>query len=398
MADQSNGSTRETLRTIPLSRIVVPDGFNPRGAVAEDADLEALAQTMRQRGCLQPVRVRATDDGDYVRVAGGRRYRAAVKAALTELPAVVRPAGAGDESEELDLLVDAVIENELRVDLDPLQRALGYRRMLDGGLTVKGVAEKLGVRQARVKSALSVLRLPEELWPRVASGEIPMAAVAPLVKLAAIHPALPARAAAQVLDLEAEHREAFEWADVAQDALQVALSGDEPMPAGVYVAHASYPLEAFELGEKARRDLASLAKAGAPLESVRFDGELVEQARALGACHDSGYSAVIVGQAVADQLAGDYIARVLKRQREVLKRRREWERKHAERDAAESAEAVSAEGRLAREEADAKARREEERAERERAITFNAEFGAAVYARLSKVRVDARVTKILSAV
>src|SRR5674476_443844 len=64
------------LRSIPLSQISVAEGFNPRGEVIEDAELQALAQTMRERGCLAPIRVRATDGG-YVLIAGGRRFRAA---------------------------------------------------------------------------------------------------------------------------------------------------------------------------------------------------------------------------------------------------------------------------------------------------------------------------------
>ena len=54
------------LRHLPLSRIVVPDGFNPRGRVVEDRELEQLAESMRRYGCLQPIRVRASDHGDYV--------------------------------------------------------------------------------------------------------------------------------------------------------------------------------------------------------------------------------------------------------------------------------------------------------------------------------------------
>src|SRR4051812_29309431 len=147
MAEQSSPTrahARDTLREIPLSRIVVAEGFNPRGDVVDDRALDQLAETMRQRGCLQPIRVRATEDGDYVLVAGERRYRAAVKAALTVLPAVVRAAGDGDDDEASDLLTDAMIENEAREDFSRVRRALGYRRMLDGGLTVKGVADRLG--------------------------------------------------------------------------------------------------------------------------------------------------------------------------------------------------------------------------------------------------------------
>jgi ParB family transcriptional regulator, chromosome partitioning protein len=119
------------LRHIPLSRVVVPESFNPRGEVADDRELEQLADSIRTDGCLQPIRVRATDHGDYVLIAGERRYRAAVKACVMELPAIIRPAGT----------VEALLENDLRRDLDPLARARGYQRLIDTGLTVKGVAE-----------------------------------------------------------------------------------------------------------------------------------------------------------------------------------------------------------------------------------------------------------------
>jgi ParB family transcriptional regulator, chromosome partitioning protein len=110
----STGSGVAQLRHIPLSRIVVPDAFNPRGVVVEDRELEALAQSLRRHGCLQPIRVRATEHGEYVLIAGERRFRAAVKAALMELPAIVRPAGSGDDDEQAELLFEAVIENDHR--------------------------------------------------------------------------------------------------------------------------------------------------------------------------------------------------------------------------------------------------------------------------------------------
>ena len=109
------------LRHIPLSRVVVPESFNPRGEVADDRELEQLAASIRANGCLQPIRVRATDHGDYVLIAGERRYRAAVKACVMELPAIIRPAGTDDDEEQSDLLVEALLENDLRRDLDPLE-------------------------------------------------------------------------------------------------------------------------------------------------------------------------------------------------------------------------------------------------------------------------------------
>lgn len=90
------------LRSIPLSRIVVEEGFNPRGELLEDDALCQLAETMRQRGCLQPVLVRELPNGGFKLIAGERRYRAAALAALTEIPAKVT-------TEESVDLVDAMI-------------------------------------------------------------------------------------------------------------------------------------------------------------------------------------------------------------------------------------------------------------------------------------------------
>jgi ParB family transcriptional regulator, chromosome partitioning protein len=162
------------LRHIPLSRVIVPDSFNPRGEVVDDRELEQLADSIRANGCLQPIRVRATDHGDYVLIAGERRYRAAVKACVMELPAIIRPAGTSDDDEHSDLLVEALLENDLRRDLDPLARARGYQRLIDTGLTVKGVAERLQTTQARVREHLRIPKLPAELQGEVASGEIPV--------------------------------------------------------------------------------------------------------------------------------------------------------------------------------------------------------------------------------
>ncbi len=200
MAEQTQSTTtkqRDMLREIPLSRIV-PEGFNPRGEIVDDAELDALAETIRQHGVLQPVRVRASNTGEFVLIAGERRYRAAIKAALTVLPAIVRPAGDGDEHEEADLACEAVIENELRLALDPVQRALGYRRMMRAGLTVKGVALRLGgIPLKRVRETLQILDLPEDLWPKVAEGTIPLRAVKALMALTKMHAACrPSRSSA----------------------------------------------------------------------------------------------------------------------------------------------------------------------------------------------------------
>ena len=103
------------LQTIALSQIVAINGWTPRQAI-DDAELHALAASMRERGCLQPIRVQPIDDGRYRVIAGERRYKAAVLAQLTELPAIVRVAEAEETPEvrDAELLVDALVENQLR--------------------------------------------------------------------------------------------------------------------------------------------------------------------------------------------------------------------------------------------------------------------------------------------
>jgi ParB/RepB/Spo0J family partition protein len=391
-----SGETTQ-LRHIPLSRIVIPDGFNPRGEIVEDRELEQLAESMRRHGCLQPVRVRPTETGDYLLIAGARRYRAAVKAALMEIPAIVRPAGAGDDQEQADLLVEAVIENDLRVDLDPLARARGYRRLIDTGLTIKGVAERLATTQARVREHLRILKLPEDAQAKLAAGDVPLRAVKALEGLAQVHPGLAVAAIAQVLKPTDEY-EPYTWADLEQQPLEVATLAGGELPHGVYRAYVPYPVDAFSLSGHAQKDLTALEQLiGGSLREVRFSHEDVEQARQLGAAHGEHHGVVIVGEDVVNQLAGDYIARRLKAQRSNDRRQRQAgggqragdsETRGAEADAQAEREAQEAR----------RAEREAEREARERATAFNGNLGRAVYSSLSRVKVDERTLKILSSV
>ncbi|HEV3072134.1 MAG TPA: ParB/RepB/Spo0J family partition protein [Solirubrobacteraceae bacterium] len=412
----SNGRAsigRVELREIPLSRIVVPEGFNPRGEVVHDAELEAMAETMRQRGCLQPVRVRVSETGtdEYLLIAGERRYHAAAIAALTQLPAVVLPAGAGDEAEHLDLLTDAMIENEVRCELNPLQRALGFRAMIEHGLNVRGVAERMGgkakrsSREKRIREHLTILTLPEKVRTLVAAGEVPMLAVKALAELAAIHEELPAYAIAAVLDTDNEYSEPYTWPEVTESALKVALSHCEVLPAGLFLSSQGYPLDTFELGEKAKKDLAAYEKlVGRTIVAMRFSFEHIEQARLLGAAHQAGYGTLIVGEDVATSLAEDYIADVLKEARAQARCQREAEK---ERQAAGGSDAEGTSGDAGQPEGsgegestgqDAEAQREAERKKREKAIRFNLDLGVLAFKHLPKIKVDERVLRILASV
>jgi ParB/RepB/Spo0J family partition protein len=410
----SNGQTnigRVELREIPLSRIFVPEGFNPRGEVAHDAELEAMAETMRQRGCLQPVRVRASGTGEYVLVAGERRYHAAAIAALTQIPATVLPAGAGDEAEQLDLLTDAMIENEVRCDLNPLRRAMGFQAMIDLGLNVRGVAERLGgktkrsSREKRIREHLAILTLPEDVRKLVADEKVPMLAVKALSELAAIHEELPAYAVAAVLDVD-KHSEPYTWQEVTESALNVALSHCEVLPAGLFHSSQSYPLDTFELSEKAKKDLAAHEKlVGRAIVAMRFSFEHIEQARLLGAAHQTRYGTLIVGQDVATRLAEDYIAGVLKEARAQVRRQREAEKERlavsgSDANATDGDQGGQPQGAGEGESAgqDAQAQREAEREIREKAIRYNLDLGVLAFKHLAKIKVDERVLRILASV
>jgi ParB family chromosome partitioning protein len=172
-------------RTVALAAIRVERGFNPRDRF-EQKRLDEQARSIALHGLLQPLVVAADGDG-YRLIAGERRYRAAQLAGLERAPVVVRQPDEGSSGLEL-----AIVENVERVELDVVQEAKAYRRLMDErALTRKGVAERLGIAKRRVTDRLEILELPDELHPRLAAGDIPPAAIKPLARLAKLHPSCP---------------------------------------------------------------------------------------------------------------------------------------------------------------------------------------------------------------
>jgi ParB family chromosome partitioning protein len=129
--------------------------------------LEELAQSIREKGLIQPVIVRRAPDGAYELIAGERRWRAAQRAGLRELPAIVRDAAA-DEVLEL-----ALIENLQREDLNPVDEARAYRLLLDRtSLTQEDLSFRIGKSRAAVANALRLLALPGEALEALRAGTI----------------------------------------------------------------------------------------------------------------------------------------------------------------------------------------------------------------------------------
>ena len=144
-----------------------PDRSQPRRHF-DEAHIEELAESIRSKGVLLPLIVRRDSEG-YVLVAGERRWRAAQKAGLRELPVMVREV-TGKEAFEI-----ALIENIQREDLNPIEEAGAYRRLIEEhGLTQEELAARVGKDRSTVANALRLLRLPEPIQRAVVSGELSM--------------------------------------------------------------------------------------------------------------------------------------------------------------------------------------------------------------------------------
>ncbi len=145
---------------------IAPNPRQPRRAFDEDA-LDELAESIRQVGLLQPVVVRAAGPGRYELIMGERRWRAAQRAGLTEIGAIVK------QTQDDDLLRDALIENLHRQQLDPLEEAAAYQQLLDDfGATHEELARKIGRSRPHISNTLRLLNLPPAVQKRVAAGVI----------------------------------------------------------------------------------------------------------------------------------------------------------------------------------------------------------------------------------
>src|SRR5947208_6514617 len=142
-------------RRIPIE-LIRPGAFQPRRRFAE-AELEALAQSIREKGVLQPLLVRPLtgQETDFELVAGERRCRAAQRVGLHEVPVIIRPMA---DSEALQI---ALVENLQREHLSPLEAARAYSRLMDEfGRTQASLAEALGKSRSHVANTMRLLSLP----------------------------------------------------------------------------------------------------------------------------------------------------------------------------------------------------------------------------------------------
>jgi ParB family chromosome partitioning protein len=160
----------------------------------DDAKLEELAQSIKANGIIQPILVRRTGN-TYRIIAGERRWRAAQRAGLMKVPVVVRDVAEGSEKELLEL---ALVENIQRENLNPVDEALAYQRLVEQfALTQDQVAAAVGKDRSSVANYVRLLKLPEEIRADLSAGTIGMGHARALLALA--DPAAQRAAAREVI-------------------------------------------------------------------------------------------------------------------------------------------------------------------------------------------------------
>lgn len=153
------------LDQIPVTD-VRPNPHQPRVHFDEES-LAELAASIAEVGVLQPILVRPTPDGAFELVAGERRWRAARRAGLSTIPAIIRT------TDELESIERALVENLHRQDLTPLEEAAAYQQLIeDFGMTHEQVATRVGKSRSSVTNTLRLLTLPASIQPLLADGRL----------------------------------------------------------------------------------------------------------------------------------------------------------------------------------------------------------------------------------
>lgn len=159
------GLDTQRLHQLPIDKIV-PNPMQPR-RIFNHKELEELVASIKEHGVLQPLIVTRRADGFYELISGERRLRSSKIAGLRTVPAIIREAG---ELEKLEL---ALIENIQRQDLNPMEKAESYNKLIDEfGLTQEEAAKRLGIQRSTLANTLRLLTLPSEIQKALADGKL----------------------------------------------------------------------------------------------------------------------------------------------------------------------------------------------------------------------------------
>lgn len=157
---------------------IVPNKFQPRSHFNED-DLQELSDSIREKGVIQPLIIKNGEDGKYELVAGERRLRASKLAGLDVVPVVVM-----DVEDDDSLLELALIENIQRTDLNPIEEAEAYKKLIDRfNYTQEETARRVGKKRSTITNLLRLLKLPQQFQDDVIQGLLSEGHARALIKL-----------------------------------------------------------------------------------------------------------------------------------------------------------------------------------------------------------------------
>ncbi len=254
-----------TLAMVPLGKIRPREGFNPRSEFGEEQMAELVA-SVKQHGIITPLTL-APDGEGFVIIAGERRYRAAKQARLKEVPAQVRDADG-------DALTLAVAENLIRADLNPVEEARAYERLVAEQADAARVAKLVGRSEKLIGERLDLLRLPEEAQTLLAARRVPLACASALIRIAEREPLLADLCAVWLADRpSAAARFPAEPGEVVDDVLEAEWRDDDSQPlhpAAYSVGGWHGPILSGGRNREERlpRILAKLAEHGEPLAAA----------------------------------------------------------------------------------------------------------------------------------
>ncbi len=155
----------QTTLSVPIQK-VHPNPRQPRKEFKEES-LHELAESIKEKGILQPILVEEKEAGEYIIVAGERRYRASLIAGLKELPVIIKNL---TDEEKIEI---ALIENIQREDLTPIEEAMAYRELIENGpFNQEGLAKRLGKDRSTIANSLRLLKLPDDMQKALSKAEI----------------------------------------------------------------------------------------------------------------------------------------------------------------------------------------------------------------------------------
>lgn len=156
-----------SMATLSLE-LIIPNANQPRQKFTDDS-LNELADSIKHLGIIQPITVRPESDGNYLIISGERRYKAAKLAGLKEVPVYIR------STQEGELLELALVENIQREDLNPIEIALSYQRLLEQtGVTQESLAQRVGKKRSTISNYMRLLQLPSQIQLGLRDGNLDM--------------------------------------------------------------------------------------------------------------------------------------------------------------------------------------------------------------------------------